>query len=210
MDTALGRLSLGTVASCLGRGTPACALWGRWLGWCGTCRGLAYPSHPMGFNIPVTALFSVGWSPMLRLISRASSLCKGLVTPSFLRHLFPSWWFLCLWMEMVKALVLFLKPVNSVISLWDSLAPRWRGRGGARSVSALPAGPKTRQTAVTGLSASCCCRRVGLGVLQGRDARGLRWGEKGPECGSLCRGSVLSGGAWECLTEAGWRREESV
>lgn len=41
LDSAPGRFSLGTAVSSLGRGTPACALWGRWLGWCGTSRGLA-------------------------------------------------------------------------------------------------------------------------------------------------------------------------
>lgn len=97
LDSAPGRFSLGTAASSLGRGTPACALWRRWRGWCGTSRGLAYPSHFMGFSTPVTASFSVGWSPMLGLVLRVSSLCKGLGSPSILPsscYLFPSRWFL--------------------------------------------------------------------------------------------------------------------
>lgn len=72
LDSAPGRFSLGTAASFLGRGTPVCALWERWLGWCGTSRGLAYPSHFMGSSTPVTAPFSMGWSPMLGLVLRVS------------------------------------------------------------------------------------------------------------------------------------------
>lgn len=73
LDSAPGRFSLGSAASSLGRATPVCALWERWLGWCGTSRGLAYPSHFMGSSTAVTAPFSVGSSPMLGLVSRVSS-----------------------------------------------------------------------------------------------------------------------------------------
>lgn len=60
-------------------------------------RGLAYPSHFMGFSTPVTAPFSKGWFLMLGLVLGVSSLCKGQGSPSILplhSYLFPSWWFL--------------------------------------------------------------------------------------------------------------------
>lgn len=59
--------------------------------------GLAYPSHFMGFSTLATPPFSKGWSLMLGLVLRVSSLCKGQGSPSIppsCCYLFPSWWFL--------------------------------------------------------------------------------------------------------------------